>query len=130
MTAPAPSETKGLAVVVDDDANVLRLLKDIMHAAGFSVEPYASFAEAEARLAAGGSLDILITDVRLGTANGLHLVALAVAAVPDVVAVVLTGLDDRAMEQAATSAGAHFLVKPVRVEQLFRFAEMAAKKNR
>ncbi len=69
------------------------------------------------------SVDVLITDVRLGAFNGLQLVVRAKSISPDVVAVVLTGFDDHVLHQEAVGVGAHFLLKPIRVEQLLQLLD-------
>jgi len=124
--AESPKTARGLAVVVDDDAAVLRLLKDLLLSAGFEVEAHNDFASAKERLAAGG-VDVLVTDVRLGAFNGLQLVVRAKATSPHVVAIVLTGFDDQVLHQDAVGVGAHFLLKPIRVEQLLQLLDATQK---
>jgi DNA-binding NtrC family response regulator len=114
---------RGLAVVVDDDAGVLRLLRDILTNAGFSVESYDDFTAAKERLGSGG-VQVLVTDVRLGAFNGLQLVVRAKTTSPEVVAVAMTGFDDHVLHQDAVGVGAHFLLKPVRVEQLMQVLDI------
>jgi DNA-binding NtrC family response regulator len=118
----APKQSRGLAVVVDDDASVLRLLRDLLTNAGFEVEPYNDFQAAKERLRLGG-VDVLVTDVRLGAFNGLQLVVRAKTTSPNVLAVVLTGYDDQVLHQDAVGVGAHFLLKPIRVDQLLQVLE-------
>jgi FixJ family two-component response regulator len=115
----ASKQSRGLAVVVDDDASVLRLLRDLLTTAGFEVEPYNDFQAAKERLRLGG-VDVLVTDVRLGAFNGLQLVVRAKTTSPNVLAVVLTGYDDQVLHQDAVGVGAHFLLKPIRVDQLLQ----------
>jgi DNA-binding NtrC family response regulator len=118
----APKQSRGLAVVVDDDASVLRLLRDLLTNAGFEVEPYNDFQAAKERLRMGG-VDVLVTDVRLGAFNGLQLVVRAKTTSPNVLAVVLTGYDDQVLHQDAVGVGAHFLLKPIRIDQLLQVLE-------
>jgi DNA-binding NtrC family response regulator len=118
----ASKQSRGLAVVVDDDASVLRLLRDLLTQAGFEVEPYNDFQAAKERLRLGG-VDVLVTDVRLGAFNGLQLVVRAKTTSPNVLAVVLTGYDDQVLHQDAVGVGAHFLLKPIRVDQLLQVLE-------
>jgi DNA-binding response OmpR family regulator len=54
--------------------------------------------------------DLLITDIRLDTYNGLHLVAMAPRAIP---AIVVTGFDDPTLEADARRLGADYFLKPV-----------------
>jgi DNA-binding NtrC family response regulator len=118
----ASKQSRGLAVVVDDDASVLRLLRDLLTTAGFEVEPFNDFQAAKERLRLGG-VDVLVTDVRLGAFNGLQLVVRAKTTSPNVLAVVLTGYDDQVLHQDAVGVGAHFLLKPIRVDQLLQVLE-------
>lgn len=113
---------RGRAVVVDDDASVLRLLKDLLINAGFEVEAFNDFQAAKERLNTGG-VDVLVTDVRLGAFNGLQLVVRAKTTSPEVTAIVLTGFDDAVLHQDAVGVGAHFLLKPIRVEQLLQLLD-------
>jgi DNA-binding NtrC family response regulator len=124
LTAQAESSktARGLAVVVDDDPSVLRLLQDLLTSTGFEVEPYTDFQAAKERLGTGG-VDVLVTDVRLGAFNGLQLVVRAKATSPEVVAIVLTGYDDHVLHQDAVGVGAHFLLKPIRAEQLHQLLD-------
>lgn len=122
MTLQEPNTlkpTRGRAVVVDDDPSVLRLLNDLLTTAGFQVEPFNDFQAAKDRLKAS-PIDVLVTDVRLGAFNGLQLVVRAKSTSPEAVAVVLTGFDDQVLHQEAVGVGAHFLLKPIRVEQLLQ----------
>ena len=104
-------------VVVDDDRSLLQLLDRWLTAAGYSTELYDEFESARVRLAAGAP-DILITDVRLGAYNGLHLVVMAKLRNPAITAIVLTGFDDHVLQHDAVSAGASFMLKPVGAERL------------
>jgi DNA-binding NtrC family response regulator len=126
--ATSSKPTRGLAVVVDDDASILRLLKDLLSGAGFEVEAYNDFQEAKERLRTGG-VAVLVTDVRLGAFNGLQLVVRAKATSPEIVAVVLTGFDDHVLHQDAVGVGAHFLLKPIRVEQLLQLIDAPQQVN-
>ena len=123
MTEPAsqsPSPQAGgtrRALIVDDDQALLRLMKTWLTGIGFEVETFDRFEPAKIRLM-GSAPHVLITDVRLGAFNGLQLVVLAKLANPELVAVVLTGFDDRVLRKEAADAGAVYLSKPVRAEQL------------
>ena len=104
-------------VVVDDDPSLLLLMERWLTSAGYEVEVYNEFKSARARLVAQ-TPDVLITDVRLGAFNGLHLVVIAKQARPEMTAIVLTGFEDHVLQHDAISAGAEFLLKPVSAERL------------
>ena len=111
------TETQRSVVVVDDDPSLLLLMERWLTSAGYMVEVFNEFKSARARLVAR-TPDVLITDVRLGAFNGLHLVVIAKQARPDLTAIVLTGFEDHVLQHDAISAGAEFLLKPVTAERL------------
>lgn len=109
----APDLLRGRRVVlVDDDEALLRVLSTGLKHAGGQVTAFNRFDDAKRHLA-NASPDILITDVRLGGSNGLHLVVMSKLRHPDMTAVVMTGYDDIVLKKDAEAAGAHYVVKPL-----------------
>jgi DNA-binding NtrC family response regulator len=113
-TAPAQHRH---VMLVDDDESLLRLVTAWLKTAGYEVEAFDHFETAKTRLK-DFTPDVLITDVRLGDFNGLQLVMFAKLEHPEITAVVLTGFEDPVLRRDASAAGATYLVKPVRTEQL------------
>src|SRR5438093_12336539 len=72
-----------------------------------SVTTARSFADARARLVAG-SWDLLVTSLRLGAHNGLHLVYLGVIANPKMRSIVHSTSDDDGAIGEIRAAGAFF----------------------
>jgi signal transduction histidine kinase len=111
----ATAEKKALQVLlVEDNAGDARLLREM-----FSKETEGSFAlshqtrmsEAEKQLA-GGGVDIVLLDMGLPDGHGLETLRRARAAAPDVVMIVLTGLEDEALAAEAIKEGAQdYLIK-------------------
>ena len=62
--------------------------------------------------------DLLITPLRLGAFNGLHLVLRGKTSRPDMAAVVLSEASDGALRREAEALGATFIVLPVAPQQL------------
>lgn len=62
------------------------------------------------RILGANEPDLLITDIRLDTYNGLHIIAMAPRPIP---AIVLTSFADPVIEADARRFGAEYLVKPV-----------------
>ena len=104
-------------VVVDDDEALLRVLTIGLELSGYMVTAFNRFEDAKKHLAAVVP-DALITDVRLGGSNGLHLVVMSKLRHPEMVAVVMTGFDDVVLKKDAEAAGAHYVVKPILVADL------------
>jgi hypothetical protein len=59
--------------------------------------------------------DALITDVRLGAYNGLHLIALAP---PSIIKIAMSAFPDPVIRQDAEHAQARFLVKPAHCAEI------------
>jgi two-component system C4-dicarboxylate transport response regulator DctD len=116
-SAASPQLNGRRVVVVDDDEALLRVLTTGLELSGYSVTAFDRFEDAKKHLAAVVP-DVLITDVRLGGSNGLHLVVMSKLRHPEMVAVVMTGYDDVVLRKDAEAAGAHYVVKPILVADL------------
>jgi DNA-binding NtrC family response regulator len=86
-------------LIVDDDRAVLTLLEQWLIGAG-------------KKQLADAPPDVLLTDVRLGAFNGLHLVILAKAQAPRTVAIAMSAFDDPVLRRDAGLCGAGYLAKP------------------
>src|ERR687898_761451 len=95
-------------LLVDDDAAYLSACATIQSMDGHHVVTCPDFNEGRRQLA-DGHFDALITDVRLGPYNGLHLITLAA---PSMVKIALSAFLDPVIRRDAEQAGARFLVKP------------------
>jgi DNA-binding response OmpR family regulator len=84
--------------------------------AGFNPDVVATFEEARPRLTAG-SPDVLVTDVRLGEFNGLHLAIVGRERRRALTAIVI-GAPDAGFAKEATRHGAVFLAEPVLEQDL------------
>jgi FixJ family two-component response regulator len=98
--------------VVDDDTALLRALKHLLGAAGFTVEVFES-AESFLQAQQLPPPDCLVLDVDLHTMSGFDLHARLLASGTSVPTIFITGHDDDATREAARRAGAaDYLVKP------------------
>ena len=104
-------------VIVDDDDSLLRVLATGLELSGCVVTAFDRFEDAKKHLATAVP-DILITDVRLGGSNGLHLVVMTKLRHPEMTAVVMTGYDDIVLKKDAEAAGAYYVVKPIMMTDL------------
>lgn len=98
-------------LILDDDENALAGLAELVRAAGHDVTPTTSYEEAKTLLAVG-TYDLLVTDVRLRSFNGLHLAMKVRSESPDMGMIIMTGYDDSLMELEARRYNAHFIRKP------------------
>jgi DNA-binding NtrC family response regulator len=111
-------------VLVDDDEALLRVLTTGLELSGCVVTAFGRFEDAKKYLATAVP-DILITDVRLGGSNGLHLVVMTKLRHPEMIAVVMTGYDDIVLKKDAEAVGAHYVVKPILVADLVELLDAA-----
>ena len=109
-------------LVVDDDENALSGIEELLRSAEHDVTTSSNYDEAKALLAEF-NWDLFITDVRLRSYNGLHLVMKVRAESPDIAIVIMTGYDDSMMEYEARRYNAQFIRKPIRAAE---FLEVVA----
>lgn len=98
-------------LVLEDDANALSGMVEILRDAGYLVTGAGTY-DAAKRLLALGSYDLLITDIRLRGFNGLNLVRQSNVEYPDMAVMIITGYDEPMMEMEAARYRAEFLRKP------------------
>jgi DNA-binding response OmpR family regulator len=113
----APMKLPYRLLVIDDDENVLSGIVEILHDANHHVTSASSYEDAKTMLAMG-TFDLLITDVRLRSFNGLHLVMKVRAESPDMAVIIMTGYDDAFMRLEAQRYRAEFISKPIKPAEL------------
>jgi len=103
---------------VDDDPEILELLRDALRLAGYEPEVTTDSVAAMAGLAAGG-YDLVLSDIMMPEVSGLRLLSAAKRASPGTEVILLTGhpTPERALEAARGGAFA-CLVKPFRIDEL------------
>jgi DNA-binding NtrC family response regulator len=107
-------------LVVDDDASMRDSLRRVLVREGHEVEPAVSV-EAAVELLAAGGIDLLLTDIRLGDASGLDLIAQARRKSTALRIVAMTGFGSVNVAVDAMRVGADdFLEKPFRMETILR----------
>ena len=89
-TSGGDTERAPRLLVVDDEAPVRRMLRDVFQSFGYDVVVAASGVEA-LRLFADGGYDAVVTDLLMPGMNGWEVVAQLRHAAPDVPVVMLTG---------------------------------------
>jgi CheY-like chemotaxis protein len=102
-------------LIVDDNVTTRGELVKLLTDAGFDTVTASTVPEAMRSLATAPP-NLLITEIRLNSYNGLHLIAMAPKPIP---AIVITGYPDRAVEADARRLGAEYLSKPVSPGELY-----------
>ena len=115
-------------LIVEDEEFVRRSMAEVLGESGFRVLESASVEEAEGHMD-GGSIDVVLTDLRLGGRDGMELVRrMEKTAVP---VVMITGHGTVPDAVAAMKAGAYdFVQKPIEPEQLVLVLERALEHGR
>ena len=104
-------------LVIDDDENALSGIVEMLRTADHEVTPAAGYEEGKALLASA-TFDLLLTDVRLRSYNGLHLVRNVRTDSPEMGVIIMTGYREDLMELEARRYRAEFLKKPIQFEEL------------
>jgi DNA-binding response OmpR family regulator len=99
-------------LIVDEDADARTKVADLLSHAGYQITSVGSFREATKVLSTDPP-DLLITELRLGAFNGLHLVLRSRTSHPGMAAIILTRFPDPILAAQAAQQGATYLVKPV-----------------
>jgi CheY-like chemotaxis protein len=114
-TGRAPTET---ILLVDDEADVRSVVRQVLHQRGYKVLSAASGAEAiEVAANHAGTLDILVTDVLMPGMSGRELFEHLSARYPDMKVLYISGYADETLGHSQGAAAA-FLAKPFRLETL------------
>lgn len=110
----------GTVLIVDPKAGSRAQLTDWFEQAGFHARGVAGFEDAKPLLTPDWP-DLLVTEVRLGAYNGLHLVILGQARHPSLAAIVI-GQQDAVTEHEAGRYGALYLAHPITERDLLEHA--------
>ena len=104
--------TQHMVLVVDGDTRDRTSTVLLLEAAGYQVRSARNFEDARAMLLAERP-DLLITDLRLGPYNGLHLVLWGRTEHPEMATLVTSRVADPVLEAEALRQQALFLLRPV-----------------
>jgi DNA-binding NtrC family response regulator len=116
---------EGRVLVVDDDAEVVRLLEQDLTASGYTVLPVCSGAEA-VRLLRETPVDAVVTDLRMPDVDGLEIVRAASESQPEAKVIIITAFATIASAIDAVKRGAFdYVSKPFEIEELVLALERA-----
>ncbi|HEX9366015.1 MAG TPA: response regulator [Vicinamibacterales bacterium] len=100
-------------LVLDDDEHALSGIVELLRDAGHNVTGAATY-DAAKRLLAVSAFDLLVSDVRVRSFNGLHLVMQTRADHPETAIIIITGYDDPLIDLEAHRYHADLVRKPIR----------------
>jgi two-component system response regulator MprA len=115
---PLPSQSAVRLLLIEDDPNVTRMVRDGLESDGYSLEDVSSIEAARRRLNAN-AYDALLLDLSLPDGDGLELAASIRAAGDDTPIIMLTARSTVAQRIDGFASGADdYLCKPFAVEEL------------
>ncbi len=113
-----PGESRPRVLIVDDEAGICLLLKELLDDAGCQCQT-ASSAEQALEILRQQEFDALISDLRMPGMSGLALLDAARAEYPKMILLLAAGGGDVQTGIEATKHGAHdYLVKPFRLDSI------------
>jgi CheY-like chemotaxis protein len=118
---PSTADTAAVLLVDDDDA-ALSGLTELLRGAGLPVMPCRCFEDART-FALHNPVQALLTDVRLGNHNGLHLIQIVRTTHAGARLVAFSGHEDPVLRRDAEALDATFLLKPLDLVALLAMAE-------
>jgi DNA-binding NtrC family response regulator len=113
----ARKERPSTVLVVESDRSELRRLAEILREEGYDAVEADTFHEAMRSLKSAPA-QVLLTTVRLGAYNGLHLIVRSRIAQPHIAAILTHQVDDRMLGDDAATNHAAFVAKPCTRETL------------
>jgi len=120
----SPEET-GSILVVDDDAEMRALIRDVLQGRGHQVTVAQSGREALKRMGEE-DYEVVLTDLRMREMPGIELLAEVKRAYPDTNVILMTAFGSVETAIAAMKQGAYdYLTKPVKSEELILVTEKA-----
>lgn len=98
-------------LIVEDDAEMARMMADFLRAHGYFVQPVGNRAEARAAMAAG-RIDLILLDIGLGAESGLEICA-EIRATQEVPIIIVSALSADDQRMAGYRVGADdYIAKP------------------
>ena len=118
------------ALVIDDDAATLDLMKFNLKSEGFEVTT-ADRGEKGIKLVEDNDFDIILTDLNMPDFDGIEMVRRCKELSPETEIIMITGFSSTEKAIEATKAGAfYFLEKPVEFEELLVLVEKAVERKK
>ena len=104
-------------LVLEDDENALAGIVELLSESGYDVTATSAYEDAK-RILSGTTFDLFVTDVRLRSFNGLHLVKKVREEAPETGVIIMTGYDEPLMQLEASRYSAQFIKKPIKTREL------------
>ncbi len=127
------AEQKGIQriLVVDDNATVRELMRDIFRPLGYQVTEAATGREALSRIEGEERIDLALVDLHLPGISGKELLLAIKRARPDLPALIISGSSKSEREEASEllDLAEDFLEKPLDIENVIEKAQGILKRS-
>ena len=111
-------EKRTRILVVDDEAPIRRILVRILTEAGYECTQ-AGGAEDARELVASQDFELVLTDMTMPGESGMDLAKALMTDDPDLATIMVTGVDDRTLANAALESGAYgYIIKPFQSNEI------------
>ena len=104
-------------LVLEDDENALAGIVELLSEHGYDVTGSSAYEDAK-RILSETAYDLFVTDIRLRSFNGIHLVKKVREESPETAVIIMTGYDEPLMQLEASRYSARFLKKPIKSPEL------------
>ncbi|MBI3846972.1 MAG: response regulator [Planctomycetes bacterium] len=120
MTSEISPDLKPTVLIVDDEALIRWSLRDRLVRAGFRVLEAADGQTALSQLGnGGGTVDLMLLDLRLPDSDGLSLLKSAKSKAPDCPVILMSAYGTEDVQREALATGAVFFVqKPFKIDDV------------
>jgi two-component system response regulator HydG len=126
----SPSSAPGKVLVVDDQRNMRATTAILLREAGYTVGEAEDGAAAVQRLS-GETFDVVLTDVRMGTVDGMEVLRATLEAAPTTQVIVMTAYGTIEAAVEAIRRGAYdYIAKPFKEDELLLRVSKAMEKRR
>jgi two-component system response regulator HydG len=126
----SPSSAPGKVLVVDDQRNMRATTAILLREAGYTVGEAEDGATAVQRLS-GETFDVVLTDVRMGTVDGMEVLRATLEGAPTTQVIVMTAYGTIEAAVEAIRRGAYdYIAKPFKEDELLLRVSKAMEKRR
>lgn len=122
--------TRKTVLLVDDDAENLSTLGEILRRLDYEVLTRLDAREALSALRGGAEIDLVITDYRMPEMDGLEFIVQLHRVLPDIPVIMMTGYGEVEVYLKSRSLGVfEYMNKPVRMKDLSKVVQAALEGN-
>jgi DNA-binding NtrC family response regulator len=118
-------------LVIDDESEIRNLLKEVLLTEGYEIDVTSNGAEGLEIIKRKGPFDIVLTDIKMPTMDGIELMKHIRKNWPDIAIIIMTGYADINSARIAIKQGAYdYIRKPFNISEMMTSIENTLKRLR